>query len=172
MRKLIGISCLFVAQMVCQTHYANAQKAAPPVGVLAMMGSQIPGALSPGRATAGHLHDKVPATRSSSTALRPPPVFFITAGRTIAANLKQKRTSELFLKWSRVTGAKSYVVQICQSPQCEQSREVGDKFTSSRIEGFADLATVAETQYVSTSFKRGTTYRFRIIAIDAEGRRG
>ena len=147
MRKLIGLAHLFVAQLIGQAPYALANESVAPAV-------------------------EVSAGRDSSTALRPPRLFSITAGRTMTTNLKQNHAGGLLLKWSPIAGAKSYVVQICSSAQCKPNRAASTKHAVGRTDGFVDLAMVTDTTYAPTKLTSGTTYQLRIVGIDAAGRRG
>jgi hypothetical protein len=112
-------------------------------------------------------------TKDFRPALLLPANFRVSAQSMVAKVAVPSRKGELALAWNAVSGAKSYVVQICEAEQCGVSRgEAGTNSRFSQDEHFRDLTAVPGTEHVVTGLLSGKLYMFRIVGIDDKGHPG
>jgi hypothetical protein len=112
-------------------------------------------------------------TKDSRPALLLPTNFRVPKSGVITKSAAPGRKGELALAWNAVAGARSYIVQICESKPCGGSRsDAGDDRKSGHDDGFRDLASVAGIEYLVTGLLSGQEYSFRIMGIDNKGQRG
>lgn len=91
----------------------------------------------------------------------------------VAAKGSPVRKGELALSWGPVAGARSYVVQICDSDRCvAMQKEEGRGTQLSPERYFRDLARVEGAEYMARGLTSGQLYLFRVVAIDARGQQG
>lgn len=105
-------------------------------------------------------------TKDFRPALLLPTNFRISSSSAVAKRAAPGRTGELALAWNVVAGARSYIVQICESEQCGTGARINQD------DHFRDLAAIVGTEHLVTGLLSGKRYSFRILGIDAKGQRG
>jgi hypothetical protein len=112
-------------------------------------------------------------TRDFRPALLLPTNFRVSKSGVVARSAAPGHKGELALVWNAVAGAKSYVVQICETRQCGATRaEAGTYSGFSQDELFRDVASVVGNEHLVTGLQSGRPYLFRIMGIDNKGQQG
>lgn len=112
-------------------------------------------------------------TKDFRPALLLPANFRVSSETMVAKSAVPGHKGELALVWNAVAGAKSYIVQICDSKECGVTRSEGGaygRFDQDTL--FHDMAEVVGTEHLVTSLLSGKLYFFRIVGIDDKGKHG
>jgi hypothetical protein len=101
------------------------------------------------------------------------PGLVVPSDFRVAAKGSPVRKGELALSWSPVAGARSYVVQICDSDRCAAMQtEEGPGTQLSPERYFREIARVEGAEYMARGLTSGQLYLFRVVGIDARGQQG
>lgn len=105
--------------------------------------------------------------------LVPPEALRSALPADLSKDAEQGPLGLLGMQWGPVSGAMSYVVQICEADACRNLNKSGDSYGAlTWNEYFRNLAVVTDTRYLAAGLQSRRTYGFRVAGLDAKGQLG